>query len=166
MKHCPGCNATLPDAAVRCQFCGQALSAPPPVRVPSARPQGASGVMPGAPAWVGVAYNLIAVYWLISGLWSALAASVLSGSGEPNILSVVFGSATSLVGLGLLLRIEFVRGIVNFLCGLQILFGLLGVVTSFLGGQPLGLVLSLVQIATAGFMMFLIGETETRPPNL
>ncbi|NLH99565.1 MAG: zinc ribbon domain-containing protein [Chthonomonadales bacterium] len=165
MTKCPGCNATLPDGAQRCQFCGRTLG-PPSVRL-GPRPAGRSAdTMPGAPAWVKPVYNLIAIYWVLNGAWGILSDTALAGKDGPNLVGAAFGALGALIGLGLLLRIEAVRGVVNFVCALQILFGLLDVLSAFLLGWVLGLILAIVQIATAGLMIFLIGETETRAPNL
>lgn len=168
MRRCKNCGAALAPHAVQCDLCGARAAGPPPVRLeegPHRRSEGASpGIAPGAPRWVGVAYNLIAAYWLVTGGIRVVAAAS-GGPGAGGVVAGAFGLLAALIGLGLLLRVEFVRGIVNVLCGLQILFGALGVLDSFLGGDPLGLILSFVQIATAGFMIYLIGETETGPPS-
>ena len=122
--------------------------------------------MPGAPRWVKPAYNLIASYWILNGVWGIISDTVLAGKDGPNLVGAAMGALGALIGLGLLLRIEAVRGVVNFVCALQILFGILDVITAFILGSPLMMILALVQIATAGLLIFLIGETETRGPNL
>ncbi len=89
-----------------------------------------------------------------------------------SYLAIVLGAVTALFGVGLLARVELVRGIMNVFCGLQILFGLIGLVQSILVGTvfgPLGLVMmffDVLQIATAAFMIYLIGETDRAAPNL
>lgn len=165
MTKCPGCNATLPDGASRCQFCGRTL-APPSVRLGPRRSTPPPDAMPGAPRWVKPAYNLIASYWILNGVWGIISDTVLAGKDGPNLVGAAMGALGALIGLGLLLRIEAVRGVVNFVCALQILFGILDVITAFILGSPLMMILALVQIATAGLLIFLIGETETRGPNL
>ncbi len=93
------------------------------------------------------------------------------GFGFAFILGTVIGGFTLLVGIGLLARVEIARGIANFLAGLNLLFGLLGLAGSLIGSVvagPLGLLLSLkgvLDIATRAFMIFLIGESEKRAPN-
>lgn len=164
MVKCPGCGAILPDGAVTCQFCGKTVGGPPPIRLGRPASSRTPAVSPGAPRWAGTAYNLIAVYWILSGAYSVLTALLLADKGA-GVVAAAFGLFPVAVGLGLILRIEFVRGIVNVLCGLQILFGIVGVLGSFFAGHPLGVLMSFFQIATAGFMIYLIGETETRPPN-
>jgi hypothetical protein len=89
-----------------------------------------------------------------------------------SFVSMAFDGFSVLLGIGLALRIELARGIVNFFCGIRILFGLLGLAGSVLGSVfagALGLifvVLNIINIATAAFMIYLIGETEKYPPNL
>jgi hypothetical protein len=119
----------------------------------------------GAPGWAKPVYNLIAGYWVLSGACGVLSATVLAGKDGPNSLAAAFALLPVVVGIGLLARVEFIRGIVNFLCALQIAGGLLGAFMSFLAGSPLGLVMSIVQVFTAGFMIFLIGETDASGPR-
>ena len=164
MKKCPGCSATLADGAQSCQFCGRTL-APPSVRLDRSPAPRSADVMPGAPRWAKPTYNLIALYWLLNGSWGAVYDIALSGKDGPNYLGAAMSALGALIGLGLLLRIEAIRGAVNFFCALQILFGILNVITAFLAGWPLFMLLALFQIATAGLMIFLIGETDTRGPN-
>src|SRR5437899_1950147 len=174
MIKCPGCQATLPDGALQCQFCGAQLAAPPVARGYARGQTRQSSAMPGAPSWVMPAYYGIALWWMLSGAWDILQATVWAGKdsgGFLDVLGILFGGITALVGLGLLLRIDVVRGIVNVLCFLQIVFGILGLITSFLLSGPLGMIgilgmiHSIVDIGTAGLMIYLIGETETRAPN-
>ncbi len=164
MQKCPGCNATLPDGAQSCQFCGRAL-APPSVRLGPRRAPRSANVMPGAPRWVKPTYNLIALYWVLNGTWGVVSDLALTGKDGPSYIGAAISALGALIGLGLLLRIEAIRGVVNFFCALQILFGILDVGMAFVAGWPLFMFLALVQIATAGLMMFLIGETDTHGPN-
>ncbi|HJP82146.1 MAG TPA: hypothetical protein VJ835_01460 [Fimbriimonadaceae bacterium] len=89
-----------------------------------------------------------------------------------SYIGIAIAAVTTLVGIGLLFRVELARGIVNFLCGLQIIFGLFGLAGAVLGSMfsgPIGLVLvimQIVQIAAAGFMIYVIGETDRVAPNL
>lgn len=166
MIRCSGCNAVLPDTAVRCQFCGCVLKAPPTVRLDSRPPAKRSFLAPGAPPWAGTAYNLISLYWILSGGYQFVSALLISSDKGPDYVGAVAGLLPIVVGLGLLLRLNIIRGIVNFLCALQILGGILGVIVSFFAGDPVQLIMALVQIGTSGFMIYLIGETDTGPPNL
>jgi len=81
-------------------------------------------------------------------------------------LGIAFGAVGVIIGLGLILRVEIIRGITNFFCGLNIIFGLFslaGAVFGTLFAGALGLILILkvvIDIATNGFMIFLIGETD------
>jgi hypothetical protein len=171
MITCPGCQKTLPDWSKNCQFCGAdtaKVSRPEPVK----KPQYVSSL--DAPKWVWWAYYGIGAYWMIGGF-----ISVLEGFGLPkldfsevsNIVALVMGGVNVLIGLGILLRIEFIRGIVNVICFMNILSGLLGAWGSFLGIGLFGFVsvlfmlLNLFDVATGGLMIFLLGETDKRAPN-
>lgn len=163
MRQCPHCHAAVPDRVVRCPACGGVL--PPPVRLSTDAQRRPPLSAPGTPKWVPVAYNIIAGYWILSGGFSLVSALAHGGGKTGSYVAAAFGLFTVLIGLGLLLRIEIVRGIVNVLCALQIIGGAIGVLGAFLRGAPLELVLSFVQIGTAGFMIYLIGETDTSAPN-
>ncbi len=163
MMQCPQCQATLPDGAVSCQFCSASWAAPTrPGRMPLTQPDPATG----SPAWVLPLYNLIAVWWIIDGLrnlvWTLVFRHELWG---------LFGLIDVVMGVGLLLRIEVVRCLVNLFCFVQILFGLLGIITGLLMSGFLGFIgvlmilMNALDIAAAGLMIYLIGETETRGPN-
>jgi hypothetical protein len=87
-------------------------------------------------------------------------------------LGIAMAALGALVGLGLLLRIEIVRGVVNFFCALQLLRGLLGLAGTLLGMMFVGpyaiiyLLLNVIDISTAAFMIYLIGETDKSAPNI
>ncbi len=94
-----------------------------------------------------------------------------SGGGRhTSLVSVVLGAVTGLIGLGLLLRVEAVRGIVNVFCFVDIALSLLSLAGSLLGSLVVGpiailfMLSAIFDICTAGFMIFLIGETESGPP--
>lgn len=163
MIKCPNCQATLPDDALTCQFCGTAMRAAPVQG--SGRTSSKSYSNSG---WERPTYYGIAAFWLVSGLWSVLNGLLLTKGG--NYIGAAVGGLTALIGLGLLAKVEFVRGLVNIACFLQILSGILGVITTFfmgsLGGLGILLVLlDFLQIAFAVLMIYLIGETDTRGPN-
>lgn len=75
------------------------------------------------------------------------------------------------VGADLAARLEFARGVANFLAGLSVIFGLFGLAGSFVGSLfvgPWGLLLVLlntVDIISGAMRIYLIGETEKRGPN-
>ncbi len=161
MVKCLKCNATLPDFATMCQFCGSPMSLP-------GVGQGQSGnrvrQAVNSNSWVRPAYYAVAGYWVFSGALECLTA-------KGSALSIVFGAINILVGLGLILKIEVVRSIVNFICFLNILGGLFGLVMMFFSpfvGGLFGVFMVLLQffnLGTSGLMIFLIGETESQGPN-
>lgn len=165
MIKCPRCNATLPAANRVCQFCGADVSAVSRPAAPQKKVQGYK-----APQWVQGAYYSIAIYWILDGLFQVLSGTGVLG-GHHSSVDVIIGAVSAVMGLGLVLRLEIIRGIVNFFCGLQIIFGLFGLAGAVLGTLFAGMlgfvmvVLQVLQIATAGFMIYLIGETDTKAPN-
>ena len=122
----------------------------------------------GRPKWVYPAYYAIAGWFILSGLLAIVL--VLTNKkledGFFKTILIVFPAVQMLLGLGLLAKIEFVRGIVNFFCGLSLVFGILGLLGSFgdillLGAVGvLSVVRSVIDIATNAMMIYLIGETD------
>lgn len=171
MTKCPKCQATLPDGAGACQFCGTSLSAaPPPVRMPGRAIGRTPSPTYGQPKWIWPAYYAIAGWWILDGV-RVIALSVGIGEGGFGIFDMVLGAVTALVGVGLILRVDLARGIVNILCFLQILDGALSLIiglflTAALGfWGAIGMIFSAIRIAVAVLMIFLIGETESHAPN-
>ena len=129
-------------------------------------------------AWIWPSYYVIAVYWIISGaegivqslnLGPFATSVVIEGVKiDPgiSIVGLVFSALSVVVGFGLLFKIEFMRGIVNVLCFLQILNGLLGLWTGVLSSAllgPIGLlitIMSIFNIVTGALMIYIIGETD------
>ena len=169
MIKCSKCQATLPDGAGYCQFCGNTFAPQPTRRRDNDEP---AYVASGTPKWVWPAYTIISVWWIISGVWG-VAQGLMSKNPASFwvIVSMVISAVTALVGIGLLLRVELARGIVNVLCFLQIIDGGFGLLGSFMLSFVFGLlgaiamIVSALRIAMGILMMFVIGETESRAPN-
>jgi|SRR5579862_5239143 len=177
MISCPKCNATLPDWAQTCQFCQTDVTK---VARPKPVVQQKRNYMPVA-SWIWPCYYAMCAVFVLEGAGGILHTVASShekfmgqeiGLGVFSFISMAFDGFTALLGIGLAMRIELARGIVNFICGLRILFGVLDLAgalmgTLFLG--PLGfilVILSIVNIVTAIFMIYLIGETDKNPPNI
>lgn len=171
---CPKCQNSLPDWAQSCQFCGgDVKKVARPVHVQTQAKIDKSG-------WVWPAYYALAAYWMLSGvlnigqsIWPIIHPKGDLGSFVLYAyVGIAVGLLTFLVGLGLVLHVEIARGIANFLAGLKIIFGLLGLAGSVLGTLFSGafglilVILNIVDIAAAAFAIYLIGETQTRPPNV
>ena len=163
MIQCPGCSNTLQDHAVRCQFCGADVSKVP--RPPAAKKAVSTY---GAPAkWIWPTYYTVSGYWALSGAFDVVRAlGLLSGAKEVDSFMVVIGAVLMLIGVGLILRVELIRGIINVVCWLKIAVGIVGAILSlgimalFGAIGILFLVLNLLDIATGGFMIYLVGETD------
>lgn len=163
MIQCPSCANTLLDHAVRCQFCGADVAKVP--RPPAAVKKVSTYGQPAK--WIWPAYYLVCVYWVLSGTFDVVRAlGLLSGSKDIDVLMVVIGGLTALIGLGMAARIELIRGIVNVVCWLQIASGVLGLLSSLALIAIFGaigiliFVLNVLDIATGGFMIYLVGETD------
>ena len=170
MMKCAQCQATLPDGSGFCQFCGNtwAVARQPESFGIKTPPVGQTF------AWVWPAYYLISGLWIIDGLRTLLytanmipkLAAVGAFGTSFGILGGLIGLATMAIGIALILRMEWARGILNILCFLQILDGIFSFATSiliinFLG--TFGIVLTIVsaiRVVIAGLMIFLIGETD------
>ncbi len=124
-------------------------------------------------SWIWPAYYVLSIYWIISGIEGILRSlneAPFGPGAEP--LALVMGAFSALVGLGLLVRLEFLRGVGNLVCFLQILGGVLGLWTGVLSIAvlgPMGLIvtiMAILDVLTGGFMIYLIGETDGRSiPN-
>ena len=170
MISCPKCHATLPDGSSYCQFCQTKFTPPAGARGDEGTDSSTQSVNL---AWVWPAYYAIAGWWIINGVYGIAQALLSKNPGSVfSIISIVLCAVTLLVGLGLVLKVEMARGIVNVLCFLQILQGLFGILGSFLLSFAFGLlgaiamVMAILQVALAGLMIFVIGETESRAANL
>lgn len=170
MIQCPQCKATLPDWAKECQFCNADTSS-------VARSAGAD---PGrnvhafeAPKWIWGAYYGLAGYYVLNGAWGMIQGALMLSSAQDKLVMSAFpfiliavGFIGLVLGLGLIVRNETVRGIMNFFCGVKILLGLLGLAGSIFSALftgPLGIFLmflNVLDIAVAGFMIYMIGETD------
>lgn len=166
MINCPGCGQKLPDTFVRCQFCGADVAKVPRPVQPVQQKRYYE-----PPKWVLIAYYGIAIYWLIGGgkdLYRGL--GFMSDPNNPlgflGMFSVIVGGVTCIIAIGLLLKLEWVRAIVNFFNFLKIAFGLMslwGLVTASLAVGPIALLwigMTVLDIATAVLMIYLIGETD------
>ena len=124
----------------------------------------------GKPGWVYPAYYIVASYFMLSGLLGALLTLTNhKAMAEGNMFTYVglaFNGVGILLGLGLLFKVEIIRGIVNFVCGLSLVFGILGLIGSLgmvlaLGGLGvLMLIRNVLDICMNAFMIYLIGETD------
>lgn len=177
MIKCPSCQASLPAWSQVCQFCKADVSKV--VRPAGVQVKKNSGRQ--VASWIWGAYYSLAVFYVLSGIYDIARTFALSKEkfmGEEiglnffSYIGIAIAAVTALVGLGLLFRVELARGVVNFLCGLQIIFGLFGLAGAVLGtlfAGAMGVVLVIVQviqIAAAALMIYVIGETDRVAPNL
>ena len=170
---CPKCGATLPATNRVCQFCGTDVSGLTKGYVPPSdtdyKPHGA-----GLPRkWVFGFYYAICAYYVYLGASYLLRALGVFGRVSELVQAVlgIAGVITLVISIGMIFRLEIVRGIVNFFCGIQLILGFLGLVMGVMASATFGLggfmlvVNSVIQIATSGFMIYLIGETDLRGPS-
>jgi hypothetical protein len=149
---------------VRCQFCGADVSQVP-------RPVAQAQVHRGydAPKWVWIWYTIISMYWVLDGAFQMLAGMGLI-SDTKSVVGIILGAISIVIGLGLLFKIRFLRGVAHILCWLNLANGLLGLLAGLMltvAIGPLAYILCLFAIlraASAAFMIYLIGETESHYP--
>lgn len=156
-----------------CQFCGTSLAGVAP-QAAKASIWHDDNALPthayGRPKWVPLAYNLVAVYMAVSGLVGAFTSFLTMRKGGElagivGPIGIVFGVIWIALGIGLLLKVEFIRGVVNFFCGLGLIFGVINLFTS-IGMLVTGIsgVLwvgnILLGIVTNAAMIYLVGETD------
>lgn len=188
MISCSGCQQTLPDWAQKCQFCGTDVTK---VARPASAPKRSNAPLAAPAGWIYPVYYALCAYWIISGLGHAAQSyhtavtpvklemfgmkETVEAPGLASfgfMLGIAIAAFRVVVGAGLAARLEFARGIANFLAGLSILFGLLGLAGSFIGALVLGpwailgIVMNTVDIVVGGMTIYLIGETEKNAPNL
>lgn len=186
MIACSGCHATLPDWAQKCQFCGTDVTKVARPVVAAKKPTS----LGTTPSWIWPVYYALCAYWVISGLGHAAQTyhtavtpvkmemfgvkETIEAPGFASfgaILGFAIAAFRIVVGIGLAARLEFARGIANFLAGLSIIFGVLGLAGSLIGTMfagPWGLLLALlntVDIISGAMTIYLIGETEKNAPN-
>lgn len=123
----------------------------------------------GKPGWVYPAYYTICGYYILSGLVGILAIVLNKKSDLTDPFSILFiavGALSVLIGIGLLAKVEIIRGIVNFFSFVKILGALRGILGSFgmiLLSTGLGiayLIFNVIDLAAAVMMIYLIGETD------
>jgi hypothetical protein len=162
---CPGCQRSLPASSVTCHFCGAALANVP-------RPKDAPKKKTGPEPWVMTLYYLVAAYWILEGLVGVGGGifSMVGADARPSIFSyigIAFGLFSMVLGLGLILRWDWARGVVNIFCWLRIARCILSIPGMAMVGAFLGTAMMLMSLfflvfgaAIAGLQIWLISETE------
>lgn len=123
----------------------------------------------GPAPWVVPAYYIICCVFILQGAFDLLSGLGVFGSKAASPVSLVVGAATILFAIGMMLKVDLIRGIANILLWLMIAGGLLSLWGAILLVPILGvfgvimMVMCVVRIALAGFMIFLIGETDSAP---
>ena len=170
MMTCPSCGQTIPDSTDVCQFCHVQIG--PPAARP-AEPKTGHGVPQRV---VNGLYLAVSIYWLVSGLAMVAYLLLARDAGFFRTLGIVVSGIRAAIGLGLVLRLEPVRGIASFVCFVFIAVGLglfgfwpffvPGLVQHLMFLDGFALLLSvlddLLLVVTSGAMIWLIGETRTK----
>jgi len=167
---CPNCKQTLPYKAQTCQFCKSDVRTVARAALPDQRPVG-----PAVESWKITSYYVMGGWWILNGLLIVLGSAQLLSklatggammfSGIPAI-GIIIGIVYALTGIGLLLKIEIARGIVNVLSWITIALSVLNVGGLLLGGLVFGPAVLLPMLRAvfdgllAGFQIYLIAETD------
>ena len=162
---CPRCGARAPDWTKQCPFCGYWID-------PSLGD--ITGLCCDTPPWVWRAYYGMAILWIVTGaFWALLPLLGVHPPGPVGVptYDVIAGCVSVIAGIGLISRIEAIRGVVNVLCWIQILLGLLGTVLCIVlaletGGLSLMMLVPVINVAGTVFMVWLLAETDCREPIL
>jgi len=173
MIKCPKCNQTLMDSAVTCQFCGaDTKSVPRPITQKKEVRQRGFQTAP----WIWPAYYACAGWYIFTGLVELISAVVAMNSTNDSAfgkslsgffaIGLIIGAINVIVGFGLILKVEFIRGITKIFCFLQLggaLMSIGGIVmASGVMGPAAYLYLGqhIVDLVSAGLMIYLLGETD------
>lgn len=172
---CPNCKNSVPPSFQVCQFCGTSLT-----NVVRPKQGGAAGGKKklfdydehnvdyfGKPKWVWPAYYGIAGYFILYAVISSLRMLATRKPDEDiNYFLLIINGLGLVKGLGLILRIQFIRNAVVFLCSLSIIFALIGIPGTLAIAAAMGaaglvfVILSVVDFMFNCMMIYLIGETE------
>ena len=171
MVTCPNCRSTLPDWVQRCHKCNTDLSQEVRTHTPRTEPGARSSKPEKRIGWI--LYYVFSVLWIFDGarvIIATLGFMKENGTGSPfaswGIIGTVIGVANVSIGVGLILRVEFLRGVANFLCGLNLLGAGFGVVGAILVAPVLGavglvaVVISILYCLVYGLQIWAIGETD------
>jgi len=167
---CPNCKQTLPFRAQICQFCKSDVRTVQRAALPETKTVTQAGT-----DWKVVMYYVMGVWWVLNGLVVTLASAkilsqLLAGpgaffSGIPAI-GMIIGVIFTFTGVGLLLKVELARGIVNILSWLSIASALMTGAGLLFAGIIMGpkniipLMKALFDLIVAAFQIYLIAETD------
>lgn len=125
-------------------------------------------------------FYIVAAYWILEGLvifgGGLLVLIAPEGGGDPTLgtvthavgaLIMLFGAFLATVGIGLFMKWEWCRGVVNVFCWLRILGGLwrlryiltMGLIFNR-AGMVVDLVFAVLGIIAAGLQIWLLSETD------
>ncbi len=170
---CPKCQQWLALTASVCQFCGTDVSrVPRPVVPVKQRVRGATSRHNMKLVWR--LYYFFSALWMFDGLRVVIAFLVPTldefASGNPfaswGIAGMLIGIINMLIGLGLILKVERIRGAANFLCGMNLLSSLVGLGMAILVSGALGIwglvsvFISMLYVVLYGAQIWVIGETD------
>jgi hypothetical protein len=170
---CPTCQKQVIAGVPTCQFCGSDLRGMAPAQAKRSIFIDSDSYEPvhtgGKPGWVYPAYYCVSGYYVVSALIGILLVVLnkKSDMSDPFTIAMIAIYGVSLiVGIGLLAKIELVRGIVNYVSFGKILGALRGILFSLgimmvsTGMGILLLLFNVFELCTAVFMIYLIGETD------
>lgn len=169
---CPTCNKQVIAGVPTCQFCGSDLRGMAPAQAKRSvfidRDSYDVVHSGGKPGWIYPAYYTVCGYYILSGL-AAVILTVVQAKGDMDMFTyamIAIYSVSILIGIGLLAKIELVRGIVNIVSFFKILgdlrgiLGALGIMMLSTGMGILLLVLNVFDLCASVLMIYLIGETD------
>jgi len=119
-------------------------------------------------------YYFFSALWMFDGLRVVIAFLVPTldefAAGNPfaswGIAGMLVGLINMLIGLGLIFKVERIRGAANFLCGMNLLSSLVGFGMSILISGAMGLMgllgvfFGMFYVVLYGAQIWVIGETD------
>lgn len=154
---CPNCEMILKDTTEICPSCGTNVM----YMARSTKEVMGFSYSGKAPPFAWPLYYVISGYWVLSGI-ASIAIPALTGFGGGSCWGIV----QALLGIGLLLKVNRIRRVVNFLCFMGLAFGLLLVGISlfvlFFDGKFGFEVFAngLMTVVTNALMIWVIGLTQ------
>lgn len=143
---CPQCKLPIMSFAALCPHCGYKI-----------RAMGTFAGRDAGPAveWQEVAFTIMAIIWVALAGFQLYSGLQIKFEGLQSYV-VIMAAIQIGVGLGLLFRVEWLGFVGKIMCYLTLLSASIGVMTSMGLGRWLLFGMNILQLAVAGFMIYLI----------
>jgi hypothetical protein len=167
---CPNCQRTLPPKMTVCQFCGASLAN-------VARPAPVARKVAGPEPWIMTLYTILAILWMIDGcrgfflayrIWDFRTTAGYAGFDFLDCAYIAVGAFEVALGIGLIQKWNWARGVVNIFSWIRIALALLNLSVLVMGGFLLGphfilldVFFAVLALALSGAQIWVISETDS-----